>query len=488
MFNIAHIMDLSVDKWKNKTFLVFNGRKITYKDFGDRVEEWVAFLRSKQINRGDIVAVFSKNRPEMLELWMALSRLGAVYSPYNYNLKSTEIQSLINNSSPSILFTDSSLPEISGTEVINFDTVEIKGSDSRVENTDSEDMCTLLYTSGTEAMPKGVMNTHLNWYSALMSSIYDLEWKNDDVFLLSIPIYHVAGLYTFLGFMNVGGTILIESVPNPSEIISLINEFRVTYLIFPPTVYIALSQIAKEPFSSVKKCISFGAFISESQFDAVSKVFPNVRWRNYYGMTETTPMGTTLQPEDFEKRKESIGKPHINISIKLLRDDGSETKPGEVGEICMKGPSVAKGYFRDDDKTRETFHEGWVHSGDLAKMDDEGFLYFVDRKKDMVRTGGENVSSVEVEREILTYRPVAEAAVVGLPHPYWMEAVTAFVTPKRDQKINETELAEYLKGRMAGYKLPKKIIVLESLPHSASGKLLKRELKKMYADSYTESK
>ena len=488
MFNIAHIMDLSVDKWKHKTFLIFNGRQISYTDFSDSVKGWVAFLRSKRIKRGDIVAVFSKNRPEMLELWMALSRLGAVYSPYNYNLRSTEIQSLINNSSPSILFTDSYVAGISGTEVINFDTVEIKGSDSIIENTDAEDMCTLLYTSGTEATPKGVMNTHLNWYSALMSSIYDLEWRNDDIFLLSIPIYHVAGLYTFLGFMNVGATIIIESVPNPSEIISLINKFKVTYLIFPPTVYIGLSQFVKEPFSSVKKCISFGAFISEPQFDAVSKAFPNVRWSNYEGMTETTPMGTTLQPEDFEKRKESIGKPHINISIKLLKDDGSETKPGEVGEICMKGPSVAKGYFRDEDKTHEVFLEGWIHSGDLARMDDEGFLYFVDRKKDMVRTGGENVSSVEVEREILTYGPVAEAAVVGLSHPYWMEAVTAFVTPKRDQKINEAELAEYLKGRMAGYKIPKKIIVLESLPHSASGKLLKRELKKMYANSYTESK
>ena len=484
MLNVSDVLDRSSEKWPSKDFLYFNDRTFSFETFRERVLGWVSYLRMSGVKAGDVVAVFSKNRPEMLELWMAVNRIGAVYSPYNFNLKQDEIKALIQDSRPVILFTDTALNTDPGTRTVEFDRVNLKDTDDFVYQTDPNDVSTLLYTSGTESAPKGVMNTHLNWYSSLLSSIHDLDWRHDDVFLLSIPVYHVAGMYTFLGFMNVGASIVLEAVPNPAEIVSLINNYGVTYLIFPPTVFIGLSQFVKEPFASVKKCISFGAFISETQFDAVSKIFPGVQWRNYYGMTETTPMGTTLQPGDFEDRKESIGKPHINISLKLVKDDGSEARIGEVGEILMKGPTVAKGYFNDKAKTKASFDGGWIRTGDQAVMDNEGFLYFVDRKKDIIRTGGENVSSIEVERELLTHRSIGEAAVVGIKHPYWMEAVTAFVTARKDQKVVPDEIIEYLKPRIANYKIPKKIIVLPSLPHNASGKILKKELREQYKYSY----
>ena len=484
MLNISDILDRSAEKWPEKNFLYFDGSAYTFEAFRDRVLRWVFYLRKSGVKRGDVISIFSKNRPEMLELWMAASRIGAIYSPYNFNLKQEEIKALIIGSRPVALFTDSTLSSDMETRIVEFDKVRLTDKDYFVDEIDPTHVSTLLYTSGTESSPKGVMNTHLNWYSSLISSIHDLDWRHDDTFLMSIPAFHVAGLYTFLGFMNVGASIVLEAVPNPSEIVSLINRYGVTYLIFPPTLFIGLSQFVKEPFSSVKKCISFGAFISESQFNAVSKIFPGVQWRNYYGMTETTPMGTTLQPEQFEGRKESIGTPHINISLKLIKEDGTEARVGEVGEILMKGPTVAKGYFNDDARTKASFEMGWVRSGDLAVMDKDGFLYFVDRKKDIIRTGGENVPSVEVEREMLTHRSVGEAAVVGIRHPYWMEAVTAFVTAKKDQKIDPDEITEYLKSKIANYKIPKKIIVLQSLPHNSSGKILKKELREQYKDLY----
>jgi fatty-acyl-CoA synthase len=484
MLNISDILDRSAEKWPEKNFLYFDGSAYTFEAFRDRVLRWVFYLRKSGVKRGDVISIFSKNRPEMLELWMAASRIGAIYSPYNFNLKQEEIKALIIGSRPVALFTDSTLSSDMETRIVEFDKVRLTDKDYFVDEIDPTHVSTLLYTSGTESSPKGVMNTHLNWYSSLISSIHDLDWRHDDTFLMSIPAFHVAGLYTFLGFMNVGASIVLEAVPNPSEIVSLINRYGVTYLIFPPTLFIGLSQFVKEPFSSVKKCISFGAFISESQFNAVSKIFPGVQWRNYYGMTETTPMGTTLQPEQFEGRKESIGMPHINISLKLIKEDGTEARVGEVGEILMKGPTVAKGYFNDDARTKASFEMGWVRSGDLAVMDKDGFLYFVDRKKDIIRTGGENVPSVEVEREMLTHRSVGEAAVVGIRHPYWMEAVTAFVTAKKDQKIDPDEITEYLKSKIANYKIPKKIIVLQSLPHNSSGKILKKELREQYKDLY----
>ena len=484
MLNISDILDRSAEKWPEKNFLYFDGSAYTFEAFRDRVLRWVFYLRKSGVKRGDVISIFSKNRPEMLELWMAASRIGAIYSPYNFNLKQEEIKALIIGSRPVALFTDSTLSSDMETRIVEFDKVRLTDKDYFVDEIDPTHVSTLLYTSGTESSPKGVMNTHLNWYSSLISSIHDLDWRHDDTFLMSIPAFHVAGLYTFLGFMNVGASIVLEAVPNPSEIVSLINRYGVTYLIFPPTLFIGLSQFVKEPFSSVKKCISFGAFISESQFNAVSKIFPGVQWRNYYGMTETTPMGTTLQPEQFEGRKESIGTPHINISLKLIKEDGTEARVGEVGEILMKGPTVAKGYYNDDARTKASFEMGWVRSGDLAVMDKDGFLYFVDRKKDIIRTGGENVPSVEVERELLTHRSVGEAAVVGIRHPYWMEAVTAFVTAKKDQKIDPDEITEYLKSKIANYKIPKKIIVLQSLPHNSSGKILKKELREQYKDLY----
>ena len=484
MLNISDVLDRSSEKWPHKNFLYFNDVAINFEIFRGRVLKWVSFLRKSGIKAGDVVSVFSKNRPEMLELWMAVNRIGALYSPYNFNLKQEEIKALVDDSKPAVLFTDSVLTADPGTRIVEFDKVNLTGADDFVYQTDPDQVSTLLYTSGTESAAKGVMNSHLNWYSSLISSIYDLDWRHDDVFLLSIPVYHVAGLYTFLGFMNVGASIVLEAVPNPSEIVSLINRYKVTYLIFPPTVFIGLSRFVKEPFTTIKKCISFGAFISETQFEAVSKIFPGVQWRNYYGMTETTPMGTTLQPCDFESRKESIGRPHINISLRLVKDDGTEAKMGEVGEILMKGPTIAKGYFNDEAKTKSSFDGGWVRSGDLAVMDKEGFLYFVDRKKDIIRTGGENVPSVEVERELLTHRSIGEAAVVGIKHPYWMEAVTAFVTAQKDQKVDQYEVIEYLKSRIANYKVPKKRIVLSSLPHNASGKILKKELREQYKGLY----
>ena len=484
MLNVSDVIDRSSEKWPNKNFIYFNDRTFSFEAFRKRVLQWVSYLRKSGIKAGGIVAVFSKNRPEMLELWMAVNRIGAVYSPYNFNLKQDEIKTLVQNSRPVVLFTDTALNFDPGTRTVEFDNVDLTGTDNFAYETEPNDVSTLLYTSGTESAPKGVMNTHMNWYSSLLSSVHDLDWRHDDVFLLSIPVYHVAGLYTFLGFMNVGASIVVEANPNPAEIISLINKYSVTYLIFPPTVFIGLSQFVKEPFSSVKKCISFGAFISETQFNAVSRIFPGVQWRNYYGMTETTPMGATIQPDDFEGRKESIGRPHINISLKLVKDDGSEARRGEVGEILMKGPTVARGYFNDEARTRTSFDGGWIRTGDLAVMDSDGFLYFVDRKKDIIRTGGENVPSIEVERELLTQRSIWEAAVVGIKHPYWMEAVTAFVTARKDQKVVPDEIIEYLKPRMANYKIPKKIIVLPSLPHNSSGKILKKELREQYKDLY----
>ncbi|MCL6089666.1 MAG: AMP-binding protein [Candidatus Thermoplasmatota archaeon] len=489
MLNISEAVSRASQKWPEKAFLIFDNQEITFKDFRENVNRWTDYLSKNKIEKSDIVSVYSKNNTDMLYLWMASNRLGAIFAPFNFNLRDTELEKLVQDSKPRLLFTDADLK--SGnlekiTKVVKFDTITLSGSSKSLEFTEPDDVSTLLYTSGTESLPKGVMNTHINWTAALLSSVVDLNWKHDDVFLLSIPLYHVAGLYTFIGFLNVGGTIILGRKPDLPEIDSFIRKYKVTYLIFPPTLFIALSQFFTEPYPSVRNCISFGAFLGKQQVAAVSKLFPNAEWRNYYGQTESTPMGTTLQPEHFKSKGESIGKPHINVEIRLVGDDGAPvSKTGEIGEIQLRGPTVAAGYYNNPEKTAETFlKDGWLRTGDLAKFDSDGFLYFVDRKKDIVRTGGENVSTMEVEGAILEDARTAEAAVIGIPHKYWGEAVTAFVTLRKEQKVDEAELLSNLNKRLAAYKIPKKIIIVDALPHNPSGKILKKELREKYSGIY----
>ena len=486
MLNIAEVAVRSAEKWGDRKFLIFEGKEISFSDFLHNARKWQSYLESQNIGRGDIVACFSRNNPEVVYLWFALSFIGAVFSPYNFNLKPAEVSALAGDSSPKIIFTDTDLPLPSSVNarVAKFHDVVLSSESSNVCETSPDDMCTLLYTSGTEDLPKGVMNTHLNWFSTMMSGIYDLDWTSHDTFLLSIPLYHVAGLYTMLGFLNAGGSVVLQAKPDIKEIELLIRKHGTTYLIFPPTVYVGLSQMVNEPLESVRKCISFGAFLAPKQIEMIQRILPGVGWRNYYGLTEATPLGASLSPEDFDLHPGSIGKPHINVSLRLVKDDGKDASAGETGEIWIRGPSVAKGYYHRIEQTARTFGEGWLRTGDLARRDDDGFLYFVDRKKDIIRTGGENVSSVEVEGETLKISGIAEAAAVGLPHRYWGEAVTVFATARKGENLVPEKIIAELKGRMAGYKVPKKVIVLDSLPHNPSGKILKKELKKEFAGLY----
>ena len=204
---------------------------------------------------------------------------------------------------------------------------------------------------------------------------------------------------------------------------------------------------------------------------------PQAEWRNYYGQTESSPLGSTLQPQDFERKINSIGTPHTGLEMKIFDENDQEVPVGQVGEIVMKGPCVMKGYFKNEQKTAETLRNGWLHTGDLGRFDEEGFLYFIDRKKDMIKTGGENVSSQEVEGILFKQGKIMQAVVLGMPDPIWGEAVTAVVVPFPGTTLKEEEVISYCKTNMAGYKVPKKVIFVSSMPTTPSGKVLKRLLK-----------
>jgi len=307
-----------------------------------------------------------------------------------------------------------------------------------------------------------------------------LNIKDKDITLLTIPLYHVAGKYLLLESLNIGSKVILQYAPNPTEILQLTQREKATYWVYPPTLYQILPvmpNFREFDLSSLRKCISFGALMPVALLKQWREILPQAEWRNYYGQTESSPLGSTLQPEDFERKITTIGKPHTGVEMKIFDESDQEVPAGQAGEIVMRGPCVMKGYFKNEQKTAETLRKGWLHTGDLGRFDEEGFLSFVDRKKDMIKTGGENVSSQEVENILYKQGKLMQVAVIGLPDPIWSEAVTAVVVPLPGATVTDEEILAHCKANLAGYKVPKKIIRVSSMPATPSGKILKRLLK-----------
>jgi len=345
----------------------------------------------------------------------------------------------------------------------------------------ADDPATLLYTSGTESLPKGVLNSHLNFYIDVMSALADLGVRKTDIVIGGIPFYHVAAMYLCISFVCIGATSVLEYAPNPQEILDLTAREKVTLWVWPPALYAVLPHLPdfdQYDLSSLRTCIVFGAMATPGALDKWKRLVPDVGFMNYYGQTEMSPLGTALAPEDFDVRPDSIGRANMPLNLKVFDPDDRELPPGVVGELVARGPSIMLGYYRDEDNTQKSFRNGWHHTGDLVRMDEEGFVYFVDRKKDIIKSGGENVSSQEVEAVLFKYPGIVDAAVIGLPDPYWSEAVTAVVVPMPGREITAQDIIAFCKQELAPYKAPKRVVIMDSLPRNPSGKILKSLLRK----------
>ncbi len=354
--------------------------------------------------------------------------------------------------------------------------------------TDDDDMASPHLHQRDGGAAQGVMSTHKNINASLMSGVVDLGLHRGDTGLVSIPLYHVAGMYFLLEFINLGCKLVLQYAPNPAKIMKITKDEKVTTWIYPPTVFQilpSLKDFASYDLSSLKKCISFGSVMPASLLRHWNEIKPDLEWFNYYGLTESSPLGSSLKPEDFERKIESIGKPHTGLEIKIFDDNDYEVPLGKAGEIVMRGPSVMKGYYRNEEDTETTFRGGWLHTGDLGRFDDEGLLYFLDRKKDVIKSAGENVSSREVEGVIAKHEKVMQVAVVGLPDAYWIEAVTACVAPYPEVELSEEEIIAFCKKNLAAYKVPKRVVIMgiHDMPLLPSGKILKRQLRTELADA-----
>ncbi|WP_155054431.1 acyl-CoA synthetase [Streptomyces blattellae] len=496
----------------DRTALVSGDRRFTFAEFDRAANRTANALAERGIGTGDRVAVLSHNGWEYCVLTYALARLGAIMVPVNFMLNADEVAFILGHCGARGLVVEDVLHPVAEAAIVSSG-VDLavrgliplgggrapEGWETVASWADSGDPAPpavvvdddapvrLMYTSGTESRPKGALLSSRSLISQYVSCIVDGEMSPDDVEIHAMPLYHCAQLDCFLGpDVYVGATSIVLSRPDPEAVLATIERERVTKLFCPPTVWISLLRspaFDTTDLSSLRKGYYGASPMPVEVLREMQRRLPDVRLWNFYGQTEMAPLATILKPEDQISRAGSAGRPALNVETRLVDDDGNDVATGEVGEIVHRSPQATLGYFRDEAKTGEAFRGGWFHSGDLGVFDEDGYLTVVDRKKDMIKTGGENVASREVEEAVYQLDGVAEVAVFGTPDPKWIEAVTAVVVPRAGAELSEAGVIAHCRGLLAGYKVPKRVFFQDTLPKNPSGKILKRELRVSFSEA-----
>ena len=506
--SLADLLHRSAKRYPAKTAIVCGSVQWTFADF-DRVVDRVATGLSRLgVVKASRVAVLARNSHGFAALRFAIARLGAVLVPINFMLKAEEVAYILRHAQAGMLATDTGLaataraaaamdtavkqfvwlPSEESSQPVDgmtsFDELGATDGEPPVADLASTDLAQIVYTSGTESAPKGAMLTHdaILWQYA--SCAVDASIATGDVMLHALPLYHCAQLDVFLGpAVYVGATSVITAKPTPENLLPLIERHRISSFFAPPTVWISLLRsplFEQTQLGTLRKGYYGASIMPVEVLRELARRLPDVGFWNLYGQTEIAPLATMLGPQDQMRKPGSCGRAVLNVETRVVDDEMRDVAPGQVGEIVHRSPHLMLGYFHDDERTNAAFQGGWFHSGDLATIDDEGFITVVDRKKDMIKSGGENVASREVEEMIYRLPAVSEVAVVGVPHPRWVEAVVAVVVPKAGHQLTEQEVLAHCQEHLASFKAPKAVVFAEALPKNPSGKLLKRDLRGTY--------
>jgi len=477
----------------------------TFREFDTVVNRLANGLAARGVALGDRVAILSRNSHAFAALRFALARLGAVLVPINFMLNADEVAYILRHAGAQTLFVGPDMltlgreaagrdtrvtqllwlpgedPAVAPADMTGFEQLLSDDASEPAPALDSRMPAQIIYTSGTESLPKGAILTHEAVCWEYVSCVIEGEISATDTLLHALPLYHCAQLDVFLGpAIYVGASSVITGKPTPDSILPLLARHRINSFFAPPSIWIALMRAPAfdtTDLSALRKGYYGASIMPVEVLKEIARRLPQVRLWNFYGQTEIAPLATVLKPEDQIRKAGSAGRPVLNVETRVVDGDMQVVKPGEIGEIVHRSPQLLTGYFNDPERTAAAFEGGWFHSGDLATIDDEGYITVVDRKKDMIKTGGENVASREVEEMVYRIEGVSEVAVVGLPDPYWIEAVTAVIVAKAGHELTEAQVIAFCKDRMAHFKVPKRVILVDSLPKNPSGKLLKRELR-----------
>jgi fatty-acyl-CoA synthase len=477
--------------------------RLTFSEANRRANRLASWLQSQGIQKGDRVAILARDGYEHLDVFFACSKLGAIHTALNWRLHWQELLEIFSYTTPKLLIYSDDFKEnvanlLSSFQLpilhldgdglpssLHFESTLQSTNDSPMTCPDleAEDIAALIFTGGTTGLPNAAQVSHrmIAW-NTLNTVIHDVT--HNDIHLNVFPMFHTGGLFVYtLPQVIFGGTTIFIRQFDPEQVLTLLERERVTIFAAVPTMYQMLTTAPNwesADLSSLRFCTSGGAPLPVPLVEKYTKE-KNIRFKQGFGMTEFGPGIFALAPEDAIRKAGSIGRPNFFVDARIVDDGNASLGPNEAGELILKGPSYCSGYFNNPEATQAAVDErGYFHTGDIAYYDDEGYFYIVDRKKDMFISGGENVYPAEIERVLYQHPAVHMCAVIGLPDPRWGEVGRACVVLKPGQSTTEDELLKFMSDRLAKYKVPKSVSLMPSLPISAAGKILKRELREQF--------
>ncbi len=492
------------DTRPRRVAIAFGDRRVTYAELDARLDRVAAGLRERGVRKGDRVAAMLLNCPEFFELMMACNRLGAIFVPFNFRLSPGEIAFLLEDATPEVFAYQAPFRAVAeayaargGRQPRRVELgeapaggaepyaalVEGHAAGLAPEGVLESDPALMMYTSGTTGRPKGALLSHGNLLWNNIQLMHALSLEGDDVNYAVAPLFHIGGLNVLTGpLVYKGATTVIDDQFEPRRALAAMAERKVTAAFMVPAMWAALSRVPEfdsYDLTSLRTCLVGGAPCPVTVLEFFQA--RGFRFQEGFGMTETAPIVSVLAGEDVVRKNGSVGKPCLHVEVRVVDEADREVERGGVGELVVRAPNVMLGYWNRPEASAEALRGGWMHTGDLARVDEENFIYVVDRKKDMIISGGENVYPAEVEQVLVRHPRVLEVAVIGLPDERWGETVAAVVACKPGETLALDELRAHCEGKLAHYKQPLALCLVEGLPRNATGKVLKTELRERFA-------
>ncbi|MHB8156531.1 MAG: long-chain-fatty-acid--CoA ligase [Desulfocucumaceae bacterium] len=506
--DLGGVLALNSRRHPDKEALVYEGKRYSYRDYNAEANKMAHALIKLGVTKGDRVALMMQNSDRYCFAFFAVQKAGGVAVPMNFRLAAPEAQYVADHSESSVMIFDpeylplvkeirSGLPGVKSfiqawgdvegaADVLKWDELvkEMPATDPPVKVEEWDD-CEILYTSGTTGRPKGALFDHHRIIHVGFNSCVFMGINPHSRLLHVAPLFHSAQLNLFLvAGTYVGATHVVERVFHPVTVLKALQDEKIAIFFGVPTMYNFMLQVPNLESYDLSSVQRFGYGAAPMAPELVRQCidrFKTDRFFNLCGLTEAGPGGILLEPEDHLRKLGAGGKAIINTEARVADDKGNDVRPGEVGELVLRGETIMKRYYRNPEATAETIKNGgWLYTGDLATIDDEGFITLVDRRKDMIITGGENVYSSEVELVLYEYPGVLEAAVIGVPNPAWGETVAAVICPKPGENLSAEDIRSFCMKKLAAYKVPRIYQFAEILPRNASGKVLKTKLRDLY--------
>ncbi len=499
-FNLGTFLTKRAELFPHKEGLVCEGLRLSFSQMNERCNKLVHALHGLGVGKGDRVAILAFNEPEYFDLFNAAAKMGAIMVTLNYRLAGPELQYIMEDSGAKVLIFSKEFTEVVDsfrTDVPAEHYVAISDEPPEwatsyaaaiaAEPADEpeivgggDDVLAILYTSGTTGKPKGAMLTH-NGFFVTSDTIIATIGMPGDTFLIVLPLFHIGALPGAILNSQFGLRCVLCRTLDPVRFLELLGEEKVTAFGSVPQLLQILKMVPdfeKYDWSSVQVILVYAAPVPVTLLKEYAEA--GIEVRQLYGLTECTGPAAVIDGEHALSKAGSCGLPMFYIDIRLVDEGGNDVRPEELGEVIMRSQNVMKGYWGKPEETAKTIRDGWLYTGDIARMDEEGYLYIMDRKKDMIISGGENIYPAEIEDFLLSHPKVADVGVIGCPDEQWGEAVRAVVVVKEGEELTEVELIEYCKGNIGKFKIPKSVVFAPELPRTPTGKILKRVLRDEY--------